>query len=54
MKMGDTPSVARLLHGVSEDPSQPGWGGKYVRIWDGRKTIFDRLTTEADRRKFLA
>ena len=49
IKMGDTPSVARLLRGASEDPSQPGWGGKYVRIWDGRKTIFDRLTTEADK-----
>jgi hypothetical protein len=48
IKMGDTPSVARLLRGVSEDPSQPGWGGKYVRIWDGRKTVFDRLTTESD------
>lgn len=48
MKMGDTPSVARLLHGDPEDPSQPSWGGKFVRIWDGRKTIFNHLTTEAD------
>ncbi len=48
IKMGDTPSVARLLRGTSEDPAQPSWGGKFVRIWDGRKTIFDRLTTEAD------
>ena len=49
LKMGDTPSVARLLRGASEDPSQPGWGGRFVRIWDGRKTIFNRLTTEADK-----
>lgn len=48
IKMGDTPSVARLLRGVSEDPSQASWGGKYVPIWDGRKTIFDRLTSQAD------
>lgn len=48
IKMGDTPSVARLLRGSSEDPTQPSWGGKYVPIWDGRKTSFDRLTTEAD------
>ena len=48
IKMGDTPSVGRLLHGAPEDPSQPGWGGKYVRIWDGRKTVFTHLTTEAD------
>lgn len=49
IKMGDSPSVGWLLHGTPADPSQPGWGGKFVRIWDGRKTVFDRLTTEADR-----
>jgi hypothetical protein len=48
IKMGDTPSVAYLLHGMPEDPTQPGWGGKYVRIWDGRKTVFDKFTTESD------
>jgi hypothetical protein len=48
IKMGDSPSVGWLLHGVPEDPSQPGWGGKFVRIWDGRKSVFDRLTTAAD------
>ncbi len=48
IKMGDTPSVARLIHGAPEYPSQPGWGGRYVRIWDGRKSNFQRLTTEAD------
>lgn len=49
IKMGDTPSLARLIRGVPEDPTQPSWGGQYVRIWDGRKTIFNRLTTMADR-----
>lgn len=48
IKMGDTPSVGYLLHGTPDDPAQPGWGGKFVRIWDGRKTVFDRLTTAAD------
>jgi hypothetical protein len=48
IKMGDSPSVGYLLHGTPEDPSQPGWGGRFVRIWDGRKTIFSRLTTESD------
>ncbi|MGB8226048.1 MAG: DUF4038 domain-containing protein [Sedimentisphaerales bacterium] len=47
LKMGDTPSVGWLLHGVPEDPTQPGWGGKFVRVWDGRKTIFDHLPTNA-------
>lgn len=48
IKMGDSPSVGWLLHGNPADPSQPGWGGKFVRVWDGRKTIFDRLTNQAD------
>ena len=48
LKMGDSPSVAYLLHGTPDNPSQAGWGGQFVRVWDGRKTIFDRLTTESD------
>lgn len=48
IKMGDTPSVAYILNGAPEDPEKPGWGGSYVRIWDGRKTVFTRLTTESD------
>ena len=49
IKMGDSPSVAWLLHGTPSDPTQPSWGGQFVRLWDGRKTVFDRLTTEADK-----
>ena len=48
IKMGDSPSVGWLLRGDTAHPTQPGWGGKFVRGWDGRKTVFDRLTTEAD------
>ena len=48
LKMGDTPSVCHLLHGSPENPSHPGWGGRFVRVWDGRKAVFDRLTTAAD------
>ncbi len=48
IKMGDTPSVAWLLKGDSTDPEQPSWGGKFVRIWDQRKTVFYELTTAAD------
>ena len=54
IKMGDSPSVGYLLRGTPDDPSQPGWGGKFVRIWDGRKTIFDRLTTDRTGSKSLA
>ena len=46
--MGDSPSVGYLLRNTLEDPTKPGWGGQFVRLWDGRKTIFDRLTTAAD------
>lgn len=49
IKMGDSPSVGYLLHGTPGDPTKPGWGGQFVRIWDGRDTTFNRLTTEADR-----
>jgi hypothetical protein len=45
IKMGDTPSLAWLLHGNPDDPTQPGWGGQFVRIWDGRKTVIDHLPT---------
>ncbi|MCA9196170.1 MAG: DUF1593 domain-containing protein [Planctomycetales bacterium] len=43
LKMGDTPSVARLLLGDSTDPMRPSWGGQFVPIWDQRKTIFDQV-----------
>lgn len=49
IKMGDTPSVARLLNGVIDDPAQPSWGGRYVRAWDRPFARFDRMPTAADR-----
>ncbi|MCP5519961.1 MAG: glycoside hydrolase family 127 protein [Verrucomicrobiales bacterium] len=45
IKMGDTPSVAWLLSGTPSDPSQPGWGGRFVRAWKRPYSRFDRLTT---------
>jgi hypothetical protein len=49
LKMGDTPSVAWLLKGTPEDPSQPGWGGQFVRAWERPYVRFTRLTTAEDR-----
>ncbi len=49
VKMGDTPSVGWLLHGTPEDPSKPGWGGRFVRAWKRPYARFDRLTTKVDR-----
>ena len=48
IKMGDSPSVGYLLRNTHDDPSQPGWGGRFVPVWDERKTVFTRLTTERD------
>jgi hypothetical protein len=49
IKMGDTPSVNWLLKGTPDDPSQPGWGGRFVRAWDRPYVEFKRLTTAEDR-----
>ncbi len=43
IKMGDTPSVGWLLKGTPDDPSQPGWGGQFVRAWKRPYSGFDRL-----------
>ena len=54
IKMGDTPTVSRLLRGAPEDPSQPSWGGRYVRAWTRPFVTFERLTTAADRIEHFA
>lgn len=48
IKMGDTPSVGWLLEGTPEDPTQPGWGGRYVRAWQRPYTRLNRLPTKDD------
>jgi hypothetical protein len=49
VKMGDTPSVGWLLKGDPSDPSQPGWGGRFLRAWERPYARFDRLPTTQDR-----
>jgi hypothetical protein len=49
IKMGDTPSVSWLLKGSPADPSQPGWGGCFVRAWERPYSRFKRMTTREDR-----
>lgn len=49
IKMGDTPSVAWLPKGTPTDPTQPSWGGPFVRASDRPNSVFNRLTTEEDR-----
>jgi hypothetical protein len=49
IKMGDTPSVGWLLKGTPEDPSRPGWGGRFVRAWERPYSHFKRMTMKEDR-----
>ena len=49
VKMGDTPSVGWLLKGTPSDPTQPGWGGQFVRAWERPYNRFERMTTKTDR-----
>jgi len=49
IKMGDTPSVGWLLKGTPDNPSQPGWGGQFVRAWERPYSRFERMTTKKDR-----
>ncbi len=49
IKMGDTPSVAWLLKGTPDDPSQSSWGGRFVRAWERPYSLFDRLPRADDR-----
>lgn len=49
IRMGDSPSIAWLVHDKPDDPTQPGWGGQFVRAWARPYALFNRLTTPADR-----
>lgn len=49
IKMGDSPSVGWLLKGNDGQPSQPGWGGRFVRAWNRGSVRFDRMTGADDR-----
>ena len=46
--MGDTPSVAYLLHGSPEKPDSPSWGGSFVPLKYSSRRIFERETTLND------
>jgi hypothetical protein len=49
VKMGDTPSVGWLLKGDPNDPTQPGWGGRFVRAWARPHLRLERLPNKEDR-----
>jgi hypothetical protein len=48
VKMGDSPSVAYLLHGRPDDPAHGSWGGGFVRAWDRERLVWRRVPTAAD------
>lgn len=45
IKMGDTPSVGWLLRGIPEEPTQPSWGGQFVRAWQRPYYLHKELPT---------
>ena len=48
IKMGDTPSLAYLMKGNSNDPTGESWGGTYKPIAYSSRHIFERNTTKLD------
>lgn len=48
IKMGDTPSVAWLLKGEPAAPTQPSWGGQYIRAWERPYYLFDHMPSVKD------
>jgi hypothetical protein len=48
IKMGDTPSVAYLMHGDPEHPAGESWGGSFVPLNHSPYRIYNRATTLAD------
>ncbi len=48
IKMGDTPSLAYLIRGDVDNPSQDSWGGRYVPIGFSSRKVFHGNTTMKD------
>ncbi|MFC5284457.1 nucleoside hydrolase-like domain-containing protein [Pedobacter alpinus] len=48
IKMGDTPSLAYLMKGNSNDPTGESWGGSFTSITTSARTIFKGNSTIAD------
>jgi len=48
IKMGDTPSVAYLLHGDPDNPEGASWGGSFEPISHSPKRLFTATTSLSD------
>ncbi|TVZ17074.1 nucleoside hydrolase-like domain-containing protein [Maribacter sp. MAR_2009_72] len=48
IKMGDTPSLAYLMHGDPNDPTSESWGGRFSPIEHSSRTIFEGNSTIND------
>jgi hypothetical protein len=48
LKMGDTPSMAYLLHGDPDDPASESWGGSFEPLLFSAVRLYDRHTTTND------
>lgn len=48
IKMGDTPSLAYLLNGNSNDPTSKSWGGRFTPIQNSSRMVFEHHSTTND------
>lgn len=48
IKMGDTPSLAYVMNGNSDDPTGESWGGQFAPIKRSSRSIFNHDTTAKD------
>jgi len=48
IKMGDTPSLAYLMNGNPNDPTDNSWGGNFTKVNRSSRNVFNRNTTTSD------
>lgn len=48
IKMGDTPSLAYLMHGNPNNPNGESWGGSFINIYHSPRRIFYKNSTLSD------
>ncbi|MDF9800751.1 hypothetical protein OKW21_006014 [Catalinimonas alkaloidigena] len=48
IKMGDTPSLAYLMHGNPDDPTTESWGGSFTRIEHSSRAVFEGNSSTED------
>lgn len=47
-KMGDTPALLYMMDGDPQNPTKESWGGRFTKIKQSARRVFNRPLTEAD------